>query len=408
MSFPAPITSAPLFKQNENQGASLDTADLDAYLVLLRDTINQFVTRAPLSTNADGTPLSNTVSTATQSAVLASLAALSGAGLVGTNQPGANVEAALAAINAALTALTSSVGTTADIIRRTGAVAFTGNQSMGGNKLTNLANGTTAQDAVTYSQLQAVAASISAAADALRRDGSLAMTGPLSFGANKGTNLADGVASTDAATVGQVLTQLLARALTDGGGNTSNLNANAKKITNLLAGTDPGDVPRLDQVPTMTVWADGGAIPITAVTTNPAKGSVTRDKAWWRRVGDSIDLRYDFLYSTAGTAGSGDYLFALPGARQIDTAKISVYTGASLDIAVASAIGTVRGKNASGSWCVGWIVPYDATRFRILVGDPATTFAFMSNSWFGLSTLAGLNINATLPVTGWGVGSGAT
>lgn len=45
----------------------------------------------------------------------------------------------------------------ADVIKKNGSVAFTADQSMGGFKLTNLANGTTSNDAINYSQLQAVA-----------------------------------------------------------------------------------------------------------------------------------------------------------------------------------------------------------------------------------------------------------
>lgn len=44
----------------------------------------------------------------------------------------------------------------ADVIKKDGSVAFTADQSMGGNKLTNVAAGTASGDAVNYAQLQAV------------------------------------------------------------------------------------------------------------------------------------------------------------------------------------------------------------------------------------------------------------
>lgn len=48
-----------------------------------------------------------------------------------------------------------------DLILKDGSVTFTANQSLGGNKVTSLANGTTSADAVNYAQLQAVESLIS-------------------------------------------------------------------------------------------------------------------------------------------------------------------------------------------------------------------------------------------------------
>jgi len=75
-----------------------------------------------------------------------------------------------------------------------GARAFSGNQSMGNNKITSLSPGVAGTDAVNFTQLDA---RIKKAGDA--------MTGDLSFGGiNRITSLNDGIADNDAATVGQV------------------------------------------------------------------------------------------------------------------------------------------------------------------------------------------------------------
>jgi microcystin-dependent protein len=183
-------------------GAALSTANLDAYLTLLRDTLNILITRDPLSTNADGTPLTSAVSSATAATVLAALAGTGGAALIGTLQPGANVEAAIASLVSQVTAL--NLIPQADLIKRTGAVPFTADQPMGGHKITGLADATATGDAVTFGQLQAVATSVVSTANSLRRDGSNTMLADLNVGSHKITNMADGVAATDAATKGQV------------------------------------------------------------------------------------------------------------------------------------------------------------------------------------------------------------
>lgn len=198
MTYTPPITDTPIFRNEEDDGNAIDTAALDAYLTLLRDTINQMAARQPLATNADGTPLNSAVSTATQAQVLAVLAATSGAGLVGTLQPGGTVEAALATLAAQVTALQTPA---ADIILRTGTRAFTANQSMGGFRLTNVANGTGPQDAATIAQLQAAVATAAAAANAVRRDGSTPMLANFDAGGYRLTNLATPTATTDAVTL---------------------------------------------------------------------------------------------------------------------------------------------------------------------------------------------------------------
>ena len=79
------------------------------------------------------------------------------------------------------------------VIKKDGTVAFTGNQSMGGNKLTSMADGSAASDAATVGQYQvAVALKVSKSGDT--------MSGTLSMGSNAITNLTDPVNPQDAAT----------------------------------------------------------------------------------------------------------------------------------------------------------------------------------------------------------------
>lgn len=76
-----------------------------------------------------------------------------------------------------------------------GTRAFTGDQSMGSNKLTNVANGTNAGDAVNFSQLDLKADD----ADVIKKDGSVAFTADQSMGGFKLTNVAAPTTGSDAA-----------------------------------------------------------------------------------------------------------------------------------------------------------------------------------------------------------------
>lgn len=76
----------------------------------------------------------------------------------------------------------------------------------------------------------------------------------------------------------------------------------------------------------VTDWQSAGPITITA-TVNPTKGTTTVDRVLWRREGDSAVLRYEYNQTTAGTAGTGTYLHAIPSFLQVDTAKLSTATG---------------------------------------------------------------------------------
>lgn len=64
------------------------------------------------------------------------------------------------------------------------------------------------------------------------------------------------------------------------------------------------------------------SLSISGTTTNPTKGTTTQDTAFWRRVGDSMEMRYDYAQTVAGADGSGTYLFSIPAGLTIDTAKI--------------------------------------------------------------------------------------
>ena len=81
---------------------------------------------------------------------------------------------------------------------------------------------------------------------------------------------------------------------------------------------------------------------IEGTTTNPSKASSPDiDAAYWRRVGDSMEIVYTYKHSSTTGAGngSGGWKFMLPGSYTIDTAKIST-AAAGIGVHIAGVCGT--------------------------------------------------------------------
>lgn len=89
-------------------------------------------------------------------------------------------------------------------------------------------------------------------------------------------------------------------------------------LDNLLVG--PGQT---GFAPPIGNWIDGGAISIGGSTTDPTKGTVTFDKLWYRRVGDTMEGRFEYKGSSGGTEGSGGYIIRMPAGLTINTAKMA-------------------------------------------------------------------------------------
>jgi hypothetical protein len=72
---------------------------------------------------------------------------------------------------------------------------------------------------------------------------------------------------------------------------------------------------------------------ITGTISNPTKAtSPVLDNAYWRRVGDSVEISYIYNggVGTGAAAGSGIYLFPLPNSIQADSSKINTSAGGNI------------------------------------------------------------------------------
>lgn len=149
---------------------------------------------------------------------------------------------------------------------------------------------------------------------------------------------------------------------------------------------------------TNTDWQDGGAIGLTATGGGAAKGTTSRDKVFWRRRGDSMEARFEYRQTVGGTDGTGKYLFEVPDAQQVDTAKIETESATASVGRCGAGYGVAYIAAAQGTIGVG---VHDATHLFLyapnLGGGPVPGVGF-----FPLSNAAlGFYFTVSIPIVGW-------
>lgn len=98
---------------------------------------------------------------------------------------------------------------------------------------------------------------------------------------------------------------------------------------------------------------------VGAVTTAPTKGTVVTDVCKYWRFKQFLFMRWDYLQSAGGTAGSGVYLFPIPAGLTIDVAKYGL-NSAERTMGVC---GPARSEAGTVYW-VGTLHVYDETRLQ--------------------------------------------
>lgn len=136
---------------------------------------------------------------------------------------------------------------------------------------------------------------------------------------------------------------------------------------------------------------------ITATTTNPTipTSGLTTNKAIWRRVGDSIEIHYEFVTGTVsgGNNGSGNYNFSLPPGLSVDTTKIpSGSTSAQI-------LGTGRVNSNDANGAVTTSVSTNA--FQIIFENSGVLSALGSTHSMMTTNSFIVNANLLLPISGW-------
>ena len=161
----------------------------------------------------------------------------------------------------------------------------------------------------------------------------------------------------------------------------------------------------------MTDWVNAGVNTITGSTSNPTKGTTTVDNLWWRRVGGNAEIRIEYKQTAAGTAGSGDYLFAIPSNLVIDTTKVTAFStvvGFNAQASNPNVVGVAWvSSSATPSNGTGVVYVSDSTHVKI-ADIPVTTANLAGTEVLGSAgarNLAGTTVSYavvfTVPISGW-------
>lgn len=146
--------------------------------------------------------------------------------------------------------------------------------------------------------------------------------------------------------------------------------------------------------PIVTDWRSFTLSPSTG-----SFGSIAVNNAQWRRVGDSMELLWQFRQTGTGTAGSGTYAFTIPSPYTIDSTKFTTTTSTATNRVIG-----VAQVNDNTNFYIGNVTVLDGsqTQIAILVQTSAVADAFWGS---GLAALSGSTISAgfmaKIPITGW-------
>jgi hypothetical protein len=131
-------------------------------------------------------------------------------------------------------------------------------------------------------------------------------------------------------------------------------------------------------------------------TSAPSKGTIAIDEAKWRRIGDSMEIFYNYRQTVAGSAGSGTYKLPIPSGYSIDTTKVTP----------SSSIPPVAGSATlfdGTSDYVGYVYAYDSTNLGIVAGDEALDPGSFGSAFIPYSTTTlNVSFHAMVPISGWG------
>lgn len=149
-----------------------------------------------------------------------------------------------------------------------------------------------------------------------------------------------------------------------------------------------------------TPWIDGGAMTITGSTSNPTKGTMTRDKIFWRRVGDSVEIRLEYRQSSAGLAGSGIYLFTIPNGFLADTNKVQVDTEVVRPYAGEINLGSFTFSDTS-NFMAGMVSLYSTSKVRVNLVYDVNNGAFGIFQTLAVASSLTFSGSYTVPIAGW-------
>lgn len=145
--------------------------------------------------------------------------------------------------------------------------------------------------------------------------------------------------------------------------------------------------------PAITDWKSY-TLTIGGATTAPTPGTNT-SFAFWRRVGDTMEIRYEFSQTTAGSGGTGVYKFPLPSGYTADSSKVGGILGAG------QSLGSFTAFNGTLVF-EGHVQQWDTTNLYGYVGEAASNTSNISSTFLGLGNATiRYGFEAKVPIVGW-------
>lgn len=188
------------------------------------------------------------------------------------------------------------------------------------------------------------------------------------------------------------------------------------RITQTTAGTSPalnsgrmyyGRLKGLGNATIETDWVPY-TITVSGSTSGFGKGTIVRDLAFWRRHGDSIEIKWEYEQSATGASGSGQVLYSLPNALSFDTNKMLIDT--TPQAIIGSGLLGNSGNLTSTATRPLAAFAYDSTHFSFISGASSSNNLQENNFVDSSAVLPLLNTYSSLvlsmrhivaPIAGW-------
>lgn len=181
--------------------------------------------------------------------------------------------------------------------------------------------------------------------------------------------------------------------------NTTSLYAQKAQVDDFRLGPQKGNA----RGAITTDMVDSGAATISATGGGFALGTIVRNKVFARHNGDLGHVKYELqrAVSTGFANGTGRTLFTLPNGMSFDSNRVVFNTDIS-NLRPQTVFGA-KGYYYGGAWGELSIVPYDATRFMVIIsahGAASNAVEYLGSSYTLGSAVTALSLEFMFPLAG--------
>lgn len=148
----------------------------------------------------------------------------------------------------------------------------------------------------------------------------------------------------------------------------------------------------------MTDPKEFGPLTIDAVTTPPTKGTVVLERATWARIGAYAFISYEYVQSSAGSAGTGVYKYPMPPGLVIDHNRAAFRGDDGITSRGILGHGYLTGDGSSGGGAI--VRAFDANFLSLLTEEGAFVDQGDTQFSFGNASLR-IHFTAMVPIVGW-------